>query len=237
VRLFGVEEAVIVRPASAGMRGVDTNTKLTAASAKALKATGEVDFVMRYLSLTSLWVNDIDAPEVDAILSAGLGLGLVQHCRIADTFRPTGAQGLLDGKAAVAWAARAGISGTSLNDRLTLVYDCEGLSHETAVNDMQAYDAQWCAPVNDGLFMPGGYFGYQLPILLTAEDLWLLHVERYWKSGSYVIEPANCGWCMVQDPQFNQKVGGVTVDWDGSTKSHGIMGDKLGRFPNLLWAA
>ena len=228
---------MIVRALTAGMRGVDTNTKLNAKSAAALKAAG-ADFVMRYVSLTSLWLNDIDMQERDVILDAGLGLGLVQHCRAANTFRPSATQGVIDGKAAVAWAARAGISGTSLNDRFTLFYDMEGLSHETNVADVQGYDSGWCAQAKDALFMPGGYFGYQLPILLTAQDLWLLHVERYWKSGSWAIAAANCGWCMYQDPQFDQVLGDVGVDLDGGAiKGHGVTGDKLGRFPNLLWAA
>jgi hypothetical protein len=214
----------IAQALAAGMRGVDCNTKLNAGSAAALRAKG-IDFVMRYLPLSGNALgNDLTRDEFVACLNAGLAVGCVQHTRRAGAFTPNAKDGAADGQRALDAAVAAGVL-----PGCTLFYDMEGPSVHATADDCAAYDAAWCGPVAAAGYMPGGYFGYGLPKSLTPERLYGLRVERYWKSGSLVVEPATCGWSMQQDPKFDQNVGGVDVDLDA------VAGDKLGRFPVVMF--
>ena len=213
----------VVKSLWPGALGVDCNTKLTAVTAAGLKAAGK-DFVMRYLPLAhNLHGQDLDAGEAEIILTAGLGLGAVQHTRKAEAFLYNAKDGDADGLAAIAAAKAAG-----LPVGMHLFYDMEGPAPQTTAADCAAYDAAWCAVVSREGYLCGGYFGYGLP--LGSTQLYMLKVTLYWKSGSNVAEPAVCGWALKQDPHFDQRLAGVAVDLDAVT------GDKLGRFPQLLFA-
>ncbi|HSY21505.1 MAG TPA: glycoside hydrolase domain-containing protein [Polyangiaceae bacterium] len=210
----------VVRALTAGMRGVDCNTKLSALSAADLRKA-EIDFAMRYVPLSgNLLGEDLDVVELEACLAEGLAIGCVQHTRKAGLFLPNAKDGEADGRAACDAAVDAGVP-----QGCTIFYDMEGPAVGTTADDCAAYDAAWCnVAIGDG-FMPGGYFGYGLPKDLTPERLYGLKVVRYWKSGSIVVAPATCSWCMQQQFPFNQRLGGVAVDLDA------VKGDLLGRFP------
>src|SRR4051794_5931162 len=70
---------VKAEPAKAGMLGFDTNTKLTATTAKALREAG-FRFAIRYLSRkANPSAKDLSAAELNIILDAGLAVMAVQH--------------------------------------------------------------------------------------------------------------------------------------------------------------
>jgi Domain of unknown function (DUF1906) len=214
----------VVRDCPAGAKGIDCITRLTATTAAAIRASG-VTFAMRYLPLAGNPLGwDLTLEERDIILGAGLGLGAVQHVRKAGLWTPSTRIGMLDGAAAVANALAAG-----LMPGMTLHYDMEGPIMTATWEDVIDYDRAWTRPVVAAGFVAGGYFGYGLPGP-TASRLWDLSVTRYWKSGSDIVAPANCGWALEQLLPFNQTLAGVPVDYDE------CKGDALGRFPGMLWA-
>ena len=68
-----------VTRAPVGAHGFDTDTKLTAATARKLRQAG-FDFGIRYVSRAeSEAPSDLTANETSAILNAGLALMAVQH--------------------------------------------------------------------------------------------------------------------------------------------------------------
>src|SRR5258708_21028354 len=70
---------VKAEPAKAGMLGFDTNTKLTATTARALREAG-FRFAIRYLSRNAKPpAKDLTADELNTILDAGLAVMAVQH--------------------------------------------------------------------------------------------------------------------------------------------------------------
>src|ERR1700744_5815132 len=71
---------MVVKTATAGMLGVDVNEVVTYAQAEELKANG-YEFCIRYLPRSAaLAKGNLTLFEINTILSAGLGVGAVQHC-------------------------------------------------------------------------------------------------------------------------------------------------------------
>ena len=211
--------SAVVKTLPAGARGIDTNQRLTAATAKALVDAGAT-FAMRYVPLFGNSLGfDLTKPELDACLEAGLAVGIVQHVRKAGLWMPSATFGENDGARAVSCAEDAGVPAGC-----HIFYDMEGPSAATTPADVAAYDFAWCAIVKEAGFIPAGYFGYGLKNM-TPELMWGLKVELYWKSGSYAVPPAVCGWAIEQQLPFDQTVGGVKVDWDV------VFGDLIGRLP------
>lgn len=101
----------------------------------------------------------------------------------------------------------------------TVFVDLEGLSAAKA--DPVALAAKinaWADGIRAAGYMPGLYVGVPQPF--TEEELWHLHVERYWRGQGSVrdrfnklSEPTGCGWCMTQ-VWPSEVVGGVLVDFD-----------------------
>ena len=215
-----------------GTRIVDSSTRLTVASAAAIAAHvdpdgGRIGGVCRYIPFAGHVVgNDLTAEEGAIITGAGLALLVVQHVRFGQTptqtgWHPTSTMGSADGLAAVSACRSA-----DMPAGLSVVYDMEGPSAATTAQDCADYDHAWCDVVGSAGYLPCAYLGYGLP--MSAEQEYMLKVVRYWKSGSYVVEPAEVGWAMVQDPRFDVMVGGVAVDRDMA------QADKKGR--RMVWA-
>ena len=190
-----------IEKARIGARGTDSVQSLTWSSAAALKAAG-IDYVVRYLG-------SITHQELEAILGAGLGFMPVTF---ADNF---------DGAATV----RA-CNVLQLPPGTTVWLDLEN-SQESPENQIQLINA-WADAVKAAGWEPGLYIGS--PQQLTGPELTALHVVRYWKAPSRVVdrhgtltEPAP-GYCMLQ-LWPSVMWAGVWVDVDV------VQQDYLGRVP------
>lgn len=209
------KEKIIVQvtAATVGARGVDSlpfSMGGTAAQALALRASG-VDFLVGYLGV-------INAQRVGYVLSAGLA------------FMPVALAGEYnDGpddeiSQLVALGVPKGV---------TVWLDLEGLNAFKSDPVILAGKINlWADKVNAAGYVAGLYVGVPQPF--TSDELYALHVKRYWRGQGSVrdrfnalAEPTKCGWCMTQT--FPSVVrAGVLVDVD-------IIGqDYQGRVPTWL---
>ncbi len=164
--------------AKVGARGTDSVQSVDSSHAKGLKTAG-IDFVVRYLG-------SVTPVELKGILDAGLAFMAVTY---ADRF---------DGAAAVIQLHNLG-----LPQGCTVWLDIEGQSIWTMdplllISKINA----WADAVKAAGFMPGLYIGSPQP--LTSLELYALHVVRYWRAPSRVMDrhgaPAepSCAYCMSQ---------------------------------------
>jgi hypothetical protein len=144
-----------------------------------LRASG-IDYFVGYLGA-------IDAGRLEVVVDAGLAFMPVTF---ADAF---------DGNSAVEQC-----EALALPAGCTVWLDIEG-KKVWAMNPQEviARVNGWADAVIGGGYMPGLYVGSPQP--LTGDELYALHVVRYWKAPSRVIDrngrvwdgPA-CGFCMYQ---------------------------------------
>lgn len=206
---------MIIAPVPPGSILADTDTKLTAKTAAALKALGYAG-VIRYVGrLMPQSADDLDATELQAILEAGLGLMVVQHCPLS--FTPSAALGTAYGQVAVADAQAAGyLPGGQI------WIDFENCL--TAVG-ATAYLNAWCRVVIAGGYFPGLYGGADSP--LSGDQLyWDVIATRYWRAGSRdaPMIPYR-GICMQQS--LSSTAAGINID------RNVVMRDNFGGLP--IW--
>ncbi len=171
-----------------------------------LKGAG-IDFMYGYLGV-------INKPRVGYILDAGMA------------FMAVTLAGQYDGSRSVSQAQAIGMSpGSSvcLDVEGVVAYRSDPIALATIVNE-------WADTIRAAGFSPGVYIGSPQPF--TSQELWMLHVQRYWRGQGRIVdrhnslsEPWNCGWCCTQ--MYPSVVrGGILVDID-------VIGqDYLGRVPN-----
>jgi len=178
-------------PATIGSQGFDSDTEITADTAKALAAAG-FGFAIRYLSRTTPQNNgDLSAAEIGWITDAGLALMVAQHYPGLN-WVPTTALGTAQGRAAAINAAAIGIP-----TGVSLWADIEAVADYVSVADMIAYINTWAGEVSARGYLPGVYVGANQP--LTGDELyWRLKVAYYWKSASHVPDIPVRGFCMIQ---------------------------------------
>jgi hypothetical protein len=165
-----------LQSAPVGARGIDTVAPIDAVHAAALRAA-EMDFAVRYLG-------SVTSQEIDAILTAGLAFIPVTYANHLDSVQ-----------------AVAALHALWLPAGATVFLDVEN----DAAMDPASLSAKinaWADAVRIAGFEPGLYVAAGCP--LTSAELYALHVVRYWKGGSRIVdrhgqlaEPA-CGWCMLQ---------------------------------------
>ncbi|HXZ08660.1 MAG TPA: glycoside hydrolase domain-containing protein [Paraburkholderia sp.] len=185
-----------------GARGVDTTTLLTDTTAAALK-NADVDFALQYLG-------EVTPAALDAILGAGLAFMPVTF---ADQF---------NGGTTVAELRALGLPAGC-----TVWLDVESVTALTSTQ-LQTVINSWTDTVAAAGYMPGLYVGEGCG--LTSDELYALHVVRYWKSPSTILDDSGqlaqptCGYCMYQLwPTVTW--GGVAVDLDF------VQEDTQGRLP------
>lgn len=191
-------------PAIAGLQGIDTDEKVNATKAKALAKAG-ISFVLRYLSRSEKPPStDLTKNEADIILDSGLALMAVQHVK-AGTWTPTEELGKTYGINAAAHASLCGLpAGTSV------WLDLEEVEDDTDAGDVVAYCNAWFAQVKAAGYTTGIYIGSNCG--LSGDDLYhKLTTERYWKSGSKVVDIPFRGYCMKQTVKKGDKLGGVKM--------------------------
>lgn len=200
------------------MKGFDCNVKLSYDKAVQFRNSG-FDFVIRYVGRTQQASFDIDKAEVDAILSAGLKLAIVQHCPVPG-WVTTKDLGTLYGINAAKFSL-----GTGYKLGCIIYLDLEGIKQGTPKADILAFCNAWYDEVVKAGYIPGIYIGYN--IYLTGDELYnLLRFKHYWKSLSRVPEIPVRGYEMVQSA--GGTINGVQIDNNVSTA------DKLGGSPVFM---
>ncbi len=196
---------VKAEPAKAGMQGFDTNTRLTATTAKALREAG-FTFAIRYLSRKAKPpAKDLTAAELNIVLDAGLAVMAVQHVTPSD-WTPSDTLGVEYGGNAAAHARAIGLA-----EKSSVWLDLEGIAAGTPANAVVAYCNAWFKEVESAGYTTGVYVGANS--ILSADELYLnLKTTHYWKSGSDVPDIPHRGYCMVQHIIPGDKVGGVAID-------------------------
>ena len=174
--------------------GVDTDARLTAQSARQLRAATykghPIEFVVRYVSIGGESGADLTAAEVAAILDAGLALLVVQHVRIPG-WLPSTAMGSSDGSHAATNAAAIGYP-----KGCHLVVDLEGVLVGTPADVVIGYVNAWALAVRAAGYRAMLYVGYDT--MLTPGQLYELpYVEAYW-SDFGERQVAVRGFCMKQ---------------------------------------
>ena len=203
---------MITAPATVGARCIDSlpfSNGGTAAQAVALKAAA-VDCVIGYLGA-------ISAARVQAVIDAGLA------------FMPVTFAGAYNGMQAVSQC-----KSLALPAGCTVWLDLEGSATlATPPQELATKVNVWAATLIEAGFVPGLYVGAPQPF--TSEELYHLKVQRYWKSGSRILDrngrlaEPGCGWCLYQLlPQGMWRDTGVFVDVDF------VQTDYRGRLP--AWA-
>lgn len=198
--------------APVGSRGIDCDTVLIAAKAQAL-AQSNVDFVTRYLG-------SLTVPELQTILAAGLGLGLVTFSR-APGWTPSASQGTQDGALDVAHLRALGVP-----QGMLAWIDLEGSGGDVATT--AAWASARAKEVKAAGFEAGIYVGSGC--VLSATQLYQLPVTRYWRAFNQGIPEPACGFCQMQLFPPNRSLDGVLVDVDITCA------DYLRRAPTLLVA-
>lgn len=198
-----------------GARGVDSFPYSKAGSAQEAQklAASGIDFLVGYLGI----ISDV---RLAAVLDAGLAfmpVTVAADYASDTTVRRCRSLGLPNG--------------------CTVWLDLEGqASYNTPAQELIGKINTWADAITAAGYMPGLYVGSPQP--LTGDELYRLHVVRYWKAPSRVLDRfgkawdgPGCGFCMWQMwPQGNWKDTGVFVDVD-------IVGqDFRGRVPSWVKA-
>jgi hypothetical protein len=194
----------------------DTSTKLTAVTARLMRAKGYVG-AFRYLPLPSNSpAGDIDLAEASLITAASLELGLIQHVRFPG-WDPTKQSGTVDAGIACFYAMGAGAKSGS-----HLFLDFEGARVGATVAQCKIYIEAWAASVIAHDYKAGLYVGYQIP--LGPVDLYDLHgIDCYWSDfGHRQVATRGCA-IVQQNPDI--VVAGLKIDEDK------IQPDLLGDLP------
>lgn len=195
-----------VQSAPSGVLGFDTNTVVSASVAKQFYADN-YRFCVRYVARTgSNTVPNLTYQEALDILSAGLGLMVVQHVQ-GWGWTPTAALGTEYGSNAAIFAAELG-----LPKGVNLWLDLEGVNSSVSANTVADYCNNWYQEVLDAGYVPGIYVGASA-ILSSIELYSALKFEHYWKSGSTVPPVATRGYQMVQK-NLDITVNGIQIDQD-----------------------
>jgi hypothetical protein len=203
----GVVSGLAAQIVPAGSLVIDTDTVLTAEKIAAIKAERpDINGAIRYVSLVHPGVaGDITAAEAAAIVVAGWGLMLVQHC--PHSFVPSITLGEAYGTAAANNALAVGYpAGASLW--------CDWENYRAAGSAGIYYINEWTTLVRALGFLDGVYAAFGQPGVppLTSEELYRdLATTRYWRCASADAPVvAVRGPCMVQ--QLPSTIAGVSVD-------------------------
>lgn len=199
--------------------GFDVNQPLSKVQAVAFKDAG-YSFCIRYVPRTSaLAAGNISASEAQEILSAGLGLMIVQHCPLPG-WEPSGELGNNYGEYAATCAKAAGMP-----PRTTIWLDLEEVASGTPSSDTINYCNNWFEEVQSSGYVPGLYVGYNCG--LSSDQLYKdLKFKSYWKAYNYDDGVSVRGFQLIQETQ--KTLNGITFD------PNRCEADNLGGLP--IWA-
>jgi Domain of unknown function (DUF1906) len=207
------------------LKGFDVNTTVSAGAAAAFAGAG-YRFCIRYVRRQKAHTYDLSAKEAKRLLSAGLGLMVVQHVAPGE-WTPTAAKGTQYGNVAAEEATRIGFpSGT------TVWCDLESVASDTPRKQAIDYCNRWHAAVAAAGFVPGLYVGFAAG--LGPKDLYYaLRFTHYW--GAYNLDADKAP--LVRGLQMKQRVrgaGDTVPGFDLAFQPDSVRTDALGGRPTLL---
>jgi hypothetical protein len=174
-----------------GAKGFDANRTISAVDAAAFVAHG-YQFGIRYVRRHDAHSYDLTAGEVTTILTARLGLMVVQHVA-NEGWVPTPDDGALYGNTAARESHEVGVP-----SGVTVWCDLEGVKSGTSHADVTGFCDNWFDEVAAAGYVPGLYVGFGCG--LTADELYNLKFGIYW--GAYNVNsdsvPTVRGFCMKQ---------------------------------------
>ena len=195
-----------VQSAPSGMLGFDADTIITSYVAQQFY-NGGYRFCLRYLSLGAAESSrDLTTEEATDILNSGLALMPVQHVRRVG-WQPSGSLGAADGANAANNANSIGFPAG-----VNVWCDLEGVSGDTAAQDVIDHCNAWYEAVSAEGYVPGLYVGANA--ILSGEQLYSdLKFQHYWKSESNVPDLPVRGYQMIQT-LVERPVYGIGIDRD-----------------------
>lgn len=197
----------------------DVNQPLSGAQAAEFKAAG-YDTCIRYIPRNaSLVAGNLTAPEIAAILGAGLNLGVVQHVA-QPGWEPSAELGEAYGQYAAQYCGQIG-----LPKGISVWLDLEEVASTATTQDVIDYCEAWYGEVLKAGFIPGLYVGWN--VKLSAQELYTqLSFKSYWRAYNTDIIVVIRGYSIIQHPQ--KKLNGITYD------PNTIQKDNLGGLPVWL---
>lgn len=190
--------------------GFDVNQPIGPIQAAAFKHAGKI-FCIRYIPRTpALIANNLSAGELQAILSAGLAVGVVQH--VAEPgWKPSAALGNQYGAYAALYSSSIGYP-KGANVWLDLEEVATGSNPGAVIN----YASAWYSAVASKGYVPGLYAGWG--IVVTPEQLYQrLPFHHYWNA--YNGPGVAIRGCQLLQ-QTQQMLNGITYDPNISQPDH-----------------
>ena len=218
-----------VYTAPTGLKGFDADTVVDGKNAQKFYAAG-YRFAVRYVRRSKNHDYDLTKKEARDILSAGLGLMIVQHVA-PEGWSPSGRSGKLYGTTAAQEADAIGIP-----PGVTVWCDLEGVAANARSADVIKYANEWHKAVATAGYLPGLYVGWRagLSSRQLHDDLRFTH---YWSGYNLSADrfPAVRGVQMKQRPAKQADlISGFTSE---SFDVDEIQTDQLGGRPTLLAVA
>ena len=182
---------------------------------------------MRYVRRDKPHASALTAKEAKSLLSAGLGLMLVQYVESDTSWIPSGPKGRANGAVAASEAEKLGVPWG-----VTIWCDLEGVKRGTRAQKAIDYCNQWHSAVTSAGYLPGLYVGYHAG--LNPTQLYrALRFTHYW--GAYNLNtdqyPAVRG---LQMKQSRRNHGDSVAEFGIDYQVDRISADALGGRPSLL---
>lgn len=210
---------MMVKQGVAGTLAFDVDAPLTGVQYAEFVKAG-YSTAIRYIPRTPQLIRgNLTGAEIGAVLSAGLGLGVVQHVS-EDNWTPTDELGSDYGSYAASYLSAIGYPQGGI-----AFLDLEMVNRAATSNQIIAYCTQWFSKVKAGGFLPALYVGWQTG--LSSQQLYDLPFIVYWRGYNADIPVAKRGCCLLQKPQ--QTLNGIT--YDPST----VQEDALGGLPAWVY--
>ncbi len=209
-----------------GVRGFDTTETVSSSAASAFRRAG-YRFCVRYVRRDKPHASALKVNEAKSLLSAGIGLMLVQYVESETAWNPSRIKGTKNGGVA---ASECELLGAPWG--VTVWCDLEGVAPGTPFQRVIDYCNAWHSAVSGAGYVPGVYVGYRAG--LTPSRLYRsLKFTHYW--GAYNLNadqyPAVRGIQMKQSKaRSTDRPKGTTLDFQADR----VRADSLGGRPTLL---
>lgn len=209
-----------------GVRGFDTTETVSSSAAIAFRRAG-YRYSVRYVRREKPHASALKASEARSLLSAGIGLMIVQYVESESAWTPSAAKGTKNGGVAASECELLGVTWG-----VTVWCDLEGVAPGTASQRVIDYCNSWHEAVSGAGYVPGVYVGYHAG--LTPTQLYrALRFTHYWAAYNLNVDqyPARRGVQMKQSrARASDRPKGVTIDF----QTDRVSADALGGRPTLL---
>ena len=209
-----------------GVRGFDTTETVTTNTAVAFRRAG-YRFCVRYVRRDKPHASALKASEARSLLTAGIGLMIVQYVESETAWSPTGGKGVRNGAVAASECELLGVPWG-----VTVWCDLEGVAPGTSSQRVIDYCNAWHSAVSSAGYVAGLYVGYRAG--LTATQLYrALRFTHYWAAYNLNTDryPAVRGVQMKQSKaKSSERPARTSIDFQADR----VRADALGGRPTLL---